>query len=42
MDNPQIDNLTFSKIDSAISLSWPHELGNWQYGVVIFIMGEVG
>ena len=42
MDNPQIDNLTFSKIDSAISLSWPHELGNWQHSVVIFIIGEAG
>ena len=42
LDNLQIDNLTFSKIDSAISLSWPHELGNWQHGVVIFIINEVG
>ena len=40
IDNRQIDNLTFSKIDSAIPLSWPHELGNWQHGVVIFIVGE--
>ena len=37
----QIDNLSFSKINSAIPLSWPHELGNWHHGVVIFIMGEV-
>ena len=28
IDNRQIDNLTFSKIYSAIPLSWPHELGN--------------
>ena len=40
IDNRQIDNLTFSKIYSAIPLSWPHELGNWQHGVVIFIVGE--
>ena len=37
----QIDNLTFSKIDSAIPLPCPHGLGNWHHGVVIFIMGEV-
>ena len=42
IDNRQIDNLTFSKIYSAIPLSWPHELGNWQHGVVIFIINEVG
>ena len=41
IDNQQIDNLSFSKIDTAIPLSWPHELGNWHHGVVIFIMGEV-
>ena len=40
IDNWQIDNLTFSKIVSAIPLSWPHDLGNWQHGVVIFIVGE--
>ena len=42
IDNLQIDNLSFSKIDSAIPLSWPHELGIWHHGVVIFIMGEAG
>ena len=26
IDNRQIDNLSFSKIDTAIPLSWPHEL----------------
>ena len=26
IDNWQIDNLSFSKIDTAIPLSWPHEL----------------
>ena len=41
IDNRQIDNQSFSKINSAIPLSWPHELGNWHHGVVIFIMGEV-
>ena len=42
IDNRQIVNLSFSKIDSAIYLSWPHGLGNWQHGVVIFIIGEGG
>ena len=42
IDNRQIDNLTFLKIDSAISLSWSHELGNWHHGLVIFSNGEVG
>ena len=43
IDNRQIDNLTFSKIYSAMPLSWPYELGNWQHGVLIryLIMGEV-
>ena len=38
----QIDNLFFSKIDSALPLPCPHGLGNWHQGVVIFIMGEAG
>ena len=42
IDNWQIDNLSFSKINAAIPLPCPHGLGNWQHGVVIFIMGEVG
>ena len=42
IDNRQKDNLSFSKINSAIPLPCPHGLGNWQHGVVIFIMGEVG
>ena len=42
IDNLQIDNLSFSKIDSAIPLSWPRGLGNWHHGVVIFIMNEAG
>ena len=41
IDNLQIDNLTFSKIYSAIPLSWPHELGNWPHGILILIIGEV-
>ena len=40
----QIDNLTFSKIDSAIPLPCPHGLGNWHHGVLLSLswVGEVG
>ena len=31
----QIDNLIFSKIDSAIPLPCPHGLGNWHHGVLL-------
>ena len=29
-------------LSNFFTVSWPHGLGNWQHGVVIFIMGEEG
>ena len=38
----RLKHLSFSKIDTASPLPWPHGLGNLHHGVVIFIMGEEG